>query len=278
MKANTSTLGFTGKILLIGGLAAGIASHAFGDATPTGDQYLLTDLYGGSWYDTEKTSDNTEDDLMCWAAATANVLQWTGWGAVSGASSADELFGYYQDHWSDAGGNSYYGLDWWLSGNNGTQGIEGWSQVDVAGGGFYPELDINDFRRYEGDDASVMSAIDSMVNDGLGITLAVASDTVGHMITAWGYNVNPDDASDYLGVWVTDSDDDKGGEAPRSDQLRYYEVAESGGQWFLQDYYGYNDIYISEVVGMEQIPEPAAVLLIALAGGGIFAVRRIFMI
>jgi hypothetical protein len=61
---------------------------------------------GGTWHDAEKSPTNEEDDLMCWAAAASNILAWTGWGYPSGTSFAneDDMFGYYQDHWTDQGG------------------------------------------------------------------------------------------------------------------------------------------------------------------------------
>ena len=60
--------------------------------SPSGSEYLLWEEYGGIWCDAEKVppSDGEgnsfpgnmsyEDDLMCWAAAACNVLEWTGWG------------------------------------------------------------------------------------------------------------------------------------------------------------------------------------------------------
>ncbi|HUU42822.1 MAG TPA: proprotein convertase P-domain-containing protein, partial [Planctomycetota bacterium] len=71
-----------------------------GDATPTGTSYLLTDFHGGTWSDTEKSPTNTEDDLMCWAAAASNVLEWTGWGETGGMTTSDQMFAYFQNHWT----------------------------------------------------------------------------------------------------------------------------------------------------------------------------------
>ncbi len=102
--------------------------------------YFIYDAYGGTWSDADKTSSNTDDDLMCWAAAASNVLAWSGWGDTVG--DADDIFSYFQTYWSDDGGNSYYGWYWWFTGRNLTQGDYyddlGWSQVEKSGGGdFY---------------------------------------------------------------------------------------------------------------------------------------------
>ena len=67
-----------------------------------GSTYKLYDWHGGTWCDAEKTADNAEDDLLCWAAAACNVMNWTGWGFVINGTqditNEDEMFRYFQDH------------------------------------------------------------------------------------------------------------------------------------------------------------------------------------
>ena len=63
------------SVLLVLSLMTGVTT-AFG----VGIDYFVYNDYGGSWSDAEKNNVNTEDDLMCWAAASSNVLDWTGWG------------------------------------------------------------------------------------------------------------------------------------------------------------------------------------------------------
>ena len=116
-----------------------------GDATPTGTSYLLFEHWGGTWSDAEKSPSNTEDDLLCWAGAASNVLAWTGWGIVDGLANTDDIFGYFQDHWTDQGGLMQFGWDWWFDGTNDSQGWSGWSQEDVQGGGFYPNENFSSF-------------------------------------------------------------------------------------------------------------------------------------
>ncbi|MBN2023279.1 MAG: proprotein convertase P-domain-containing protein [Pirellulales bacterium] len=221
-----------------------------GDATPTGTSYMLCQAWGGNWVDAEKTPSDTEDDLHCWAAACSNVLAWTGWGVVGGMTNTDQMFQYFQDHWTDQGGLMEFGWDWWFDGTNDSQGWSGWAQVDVAGGGFYPTENFDSYLVSQSNDSLAMSAINTYLHNGYGTTIGIYGPG-GHAITVWGYNYNPSNSSDYYGIWVTDSDDSKSIEnAP--DRLRYYEVEYVGNQWYLQDYYGSNDWYIGLVQGLAQ--------------------------
>jgi hypothetical protein len=88
-----------GGCLLLVVLLLGSAGPAFGLS------YFGYNDFGGSWYDAEKTLGNTEDDLMCWAATGSNMLTYTGWGFPVGASfsNEDDIFAYFQNHWTDAG-------------------------------------------------------------------------------------------------------------------------------------------------------------------------------
>ncbi len=247
-----SPLDFNGDT---GSYFSGEDVEPLGDATPTGESYMLIDNWGGTWYDAEKSPSNTEDDLLCWAATASNVLAWTGWGDVDGMTTADDNFAYYQDHWTDAGSLMRFGWEWWLDGTNSSQGWSGWSQVDVVGGGFYPGDAYADYAHIASSPANSMATIDSYLNSGYGVGIGIYGPG-GHAISVWGFNYTEGNPSDYQGIWVTDSDDSKYIEdAP--DQLHYYEVENSGGSWFLQDYYGSDSWYIDVVAGLEQSPYAA---------------------
>jgi hypothetical protein len=236
--------------------------------------YYLWDDWGGTYADAEKSFANTEDDLMCWAAAASNVLEWTGWGLVDGVTTSDEMFKYFQDHWTDVGGTMAYGWDWWFDGEYSGPTESDWSQPDVPGGGFYPALDFDDYFHYDNTEAAAMAAIDAFLRAGWGTALGVYWDDGGHAITCWGYEYGTTE-QDYLGIYVTDSDDSKTSAAP-PDKLTYYGVVLKDGRWYLQDFYGHNDIYIGTVQAMEPrtapalIPEPVT-LLAAFVGAGVLA-------
>jgi hypothetical protein len=213
--------------------------------------YYVWDDWGGTWHDADKTLSNAEDDLMCWAAAASNVLDWTGWGNVPGKNlnDQDDVFGYFQDHWTDNAGMMSYGWYWWFYGTNISQGWDGWSQVDVAGGGnFYPTESFFQYYHSESNDAKTLKAIDHFLHEGYGVTLGLYGPG-GHALTVWGYEY---DEIGYKGIYVTDSDDHKGSNNP-PDVLVYYDVLFDSGAWYLQGF-GSDNWYIGEVQALAQYP------------------------
>lgn len=229
---------------------------------------MLFDLWGGTWHDAEKSPDNGQDDLMCWAAAAANVLEWTGWADAAGITGGtDSVFAYFQDHWTDKGGLMEFGWHWWFRGTNPSEGWSGWSQVDVPGGNFAPDEDFYGvWYDRTSRDADAMEAIEQYVEDKRGIALGVydSEGDGGHAITCWGLSYEADGAT-YAGIWVSDSDDDKRDRTPE-DQLRHYEIIARDGKWFLQSFYGRDSWYIGEVqaLGAIHAPEPGSIILLAV--------------
>jgi len=228
-------------------------STAFGDVAPTGVSYLLYENWGGAWVDAEKSPSNPEDDNMCWAAAASNVLDWTGWGLVNGMTGTDDMFAYFQDHWTDKGGMMNHGWQWWMTGYNPSDRWPGWSHVDVAGGGFYPSQNYTSLYHYTTNTRTALPSLDSYLRAGYGTALALYG-SGGHAVTAWGLTHADDNPSDYTGIYLTDSDDYRSNPNP-PDRLRYYEIEKSGGKWYLQNYLGSNKWYIGGVYGLEANPD-----------------------
>jgi hypothetical protein len=249
---------------LVPGFVAVIALIALqAPADPTGTAYMLTDHWGGSWSDAEKRPGTTWDDNMCWAAAASNVLDWTGWGHVAGLTDADGIFQYFQDHWNPTGGSPNSGWQWWFDDRQEWEPFFVW----LPGGGFYRELNFDDYYESNGSNSQAASAIDGFLRTGwaTAVTLySTAGDSV-HVITTWGVSTDPGNTTnpgDYCGVWMTDSDDSK--DDPNApDLLQYYEVHYTGGRWFLQDYYERDTYYLGPVHALAPAPEPTTIALLA---------------
>ena len=221
---------------------------------PVGTTYMLYWAHGGTWCDAEKTADNTDDDLMCWAAAASNVLEWTGWGVTDGMVDTDDMFAHFNYHFYDGGGYTGQGWKWWFDGT--PPDAPG---IHYAGGGDFwdPPYSFSDYYHEHEPDDTVLQAIDDYMHAGWGTALSIYHPSYGgHAITCWGYTY---DSGGYTGVYVTDSDDDKDYNSwdPPPDSLRYYAVQkQADNKWHLLNYYGSNDYYIRRVYGLE--PKPAA--------------------
>lgn len=258
--------------------------------TPTGTTYKIWEHFGGFWADAEKEPfddgigntfdavDNPgelpeppldpteEDDLLCWAATCANLLEYTGWGFVGGMEegNTDNFFQYYIDHTTDYGSLTEYGVEWWFNGNLPTHTGD-WAVEDVAGGNFWSSSYFwAIYTHISGSNIGVMTFLESWLKSGYPVGLGIYPITPpgGHAITCWGINYDTGAAGtpDYFkGVWVTDSDSHKHLTDP-DDVLRYFEVDyEDHGTGTTLDDYWYMPNYgggwkISSVVGLEPFP------------------------
>jgi len=212
-------------------------------------KYLLIDNWGGRLHDAKKTVASTEDDLMCWAAAASNILAWTRWGfpTTESFASEDAIFSYFQDHWIDQTGHPQEAWKWWFNVVD-----EDWMDqngVDVSGGGFWDEsYNLDDYYHVEWNRTNALSAIDDFLRSGYGVSLNLISQSGGHCITCWGYEY--DDQDNYVGIYVTDSDDASPG-------LKYYELTRTGwsyeGWWYFQK--NSVEFLIGDVQALDRLPD-----------------------
>jgi hypothetical protein len=254
--------------------------------TPVGWSVFIWDVYGGWWSDAEKrpgddaagnpAPDNPgeEDDLLCWAATDANMLEYTGWGFTNGMDTPDEFLDYYENHTTDQGSTIEYGLTWWFNGDLQCPG-EGWSSEDVQGGAFWPANDPTGPIHISTDKTRSLYYIESdlATNRACGIGIDEIAGDGGHAITVWGITIDPDkevtDPARYMGVWVSDSDSHKG-TLGAEDVLRYYNVTYDGtnGYWYMPHFgAGWS---IVAVIGLDVFPgetRPIADIFIAENNG-----------
>ena len=237
-------------------LAASTSYFLYGDGTDP-DRY----------YDAEKSPSNSDDDELCWAATASNMLAWSGWGNTV-STSEDSIFSYFQTYWTDEGSNIKYGIEWWFTGVNGEAGSSGWSQLETVdgttGGSFYTNEDFQLSYQHNYSDENALINIYNYLTEGYVVGLSINSKSKGgHAVTCWGVEID-DSTGDYLGVYLTDSDDNKNTE-DAADILNYYKLSlSSGDQWFLDDF---NDgsYFINEVhclSAMAAVPLPGTVLLL----------------
>lgn len=232
--------------------------------------------YGVGWFDANKTYANTEDDLMCWAAAASNILAWGNWNnGLSAFPTEDAIFQHYLDHWTDEGGLPEFGWEWWINGTYSGPTGSGWSSVDVPGGvpanGFWPEYDFYDYYHRTWQDQLAMSAIDEYLHAGYGTTIGIYGPG-GHALTVWGYDYD-DVTGQYTNLIFSDSDDYMSADGSYKN-LWLTSLSYSGGRWYL----GNSDWYIGEVMALERnpIPEPGTFVLMGfgLIGLAAYRIRR----
>lgn len=247
----------------IGGVGFDGHLAAPGDTTPeTGTRVRVFDNFNGTWADAEKDATSTEDDLLCWAATASNMLEWTGWGLVGGMYKADQMLDYFENHWLDVGQFAQNALTWWFDGA-GTYG----GDVDVAGGAFHPNHNPATYVHVESNNANVMSFIRDQTDLGSGMGIWIHNG-FSHEVTVWGYNYDPayapSDPEYYLGLWITDSDDDKwvADAYTGPNDLHYYGVSwnSSDNRWELEDYSG-GTVIIEEAVALNRFSSSTTVTI-----------------
>ena len=212
--------------------------------------------------DAEKTG--IDDTNLCWAGTAANMLYWAGWGQNTGSlsvSSEDDLLAYYQQNFTDEGGWTDLGIEWFLDGQYSVGSSPYVAQLEkTGGGGFFPSITVSSYLSTDNDSTTVMTSLDSFLRDGdvcgLGVQWYGGG---GHAITCWGftYNTGVDQSnkSYYTGVWISDSDDNYGEGRSAPDITRYCPVSWSNAdQAYILTYESGIYGYIDQVVGLAVEP------------------------
>ena len=259
----------------------------------------------GGWYDADKT-DKTADYNKCWAAVSANLINW--WQSqyvvpYAHIPTGDAVWQTYRDNSYAVMSNIQVGVDWWWTGDVSEMyedfGIVTSFKSDpsyYAGIGVIP----NYYRSYNADDyvyhvesadvnltGVIRTALQGDARTGIGINL---TGSMAHGITLWGAEFT--DLNTLEALWVTDSDDylySSGGDL----NLFRLDVEYQDGHIYLPEYWGGRvkvdsltvlDAAMTDTWKLERIqltapmprsvPEPATATLGILALAALAAWRR----
>jgi len=243
----------------------------------TSESYLLYDNqpegFGGYWADCEKSPlDGGDDDLCCWAATAANMLEWAGWGFVSfsGATmdNTDDFLNFFNTHTSPKGSLPEFALEWWFNGSLTCPNNDGWSEEEIDRYGFWNDYEYTDYVLWSYDPPNNMQKIAEWLNEGYAVGITIHNKKTGgggHCITIWGYEYDirydPESPHEYyLGLYATDSDDNKNLEYP-PDRLKYINIGYNSSG----DFWEFGSYKISGVTALK--PYPGVSRPIANAGG-----------
>ena len=162
------------------------------------------------------------DANLCWAAASSNMLRFSGWGSEAGFRTEDDLFVSFISAFTDAGGSYTYGLDWFFNGYYAMQGNDGWAQLRAPGesGKYlseYPADSLDQTYEISNHIDNLRPVLDALERDcavGISIGNYLSSFRIGgHAITLWGYlhdtSASPYSKEAYPAIFISDSDSDK---------------------------------------------------------------------
>jgi hypothetical protein len=229
------------------------------------------------WFDSEKDSANDRDDMLCWAATASNIIAWSGWTdsftAKAGDGLEESIFDWFktQNPYS-IGGLPRYAWNFWFTGTHDSTYFRGSTHT-----GFYSTANYNAsvvFYQSFNRNNAIETAKNWLQND-YGVGLNIFNSNFSHFISLWG--IDTDVNGNYIGVWVTDSDNNQYGTYPRPDTLDYYSVFSDGKNWNLNIYGTTARIAQVDALKIASVPEPSTVLLL---GAGLISLvgyrRKIF--
>jgi hypothetical protein len=188
--------------------AAGAEDFTAQDYAP---DFRMWEDNGAPFADADKTE--TGDLNMCWAAAAANLLAWSGW-----AADEDDTFDIFKAHFEDEPGYVYDALNHYFANYETTVRAE--------------MVTVREFRSH-----MLLDFIVSAVHAGKGVAVKITypGKEIGHFLTIYGYRYLADE--DNFILYFTDSDDG-------FHQIRQFKVDwnDVKGRWEIQHLY--RDYYL----------------------------------
>lgn len=181
----------------------------------------------GGWYDADKDF-NGNDNLLCWAASSSNIIAW--WQdqnpdlaaqatAANGekAPLGDDVWSVYRQSYKSTGGYAMHSFYWyfyeWADEDQATWMTNYRTEYGNSVGAYYssvlgnvePEI-LFDSPYYWFDVGEFSRDFCGFLQAGYGVSISVESEYVSHALTLWG--VEYDTELDRLTrLWLTDSDD-----------------------------------------------------------------------
>ena len=211
------------------------------------------ELYDLSFIDTEKTSIEDGDEYLCWAAASSNILYYTGWGAKAGFSDEDELFDLFRSSFSDDGSHQENAMAWFFNGAALRNNVFTFGGAKIKNyprsGGYLRDYAYDMVSGYQyvwgaEDLNSMFEKLKQKYGISPGIILQSNGSAVSsHAITLWGmvtdlsYGVYQ--SEHYHGILITDSDSHMIDSSDRRDAdrvLSYYPLYVDNWKSFCFDY------------------------------------------
>jgi hypothetical protein len=166
-------------------------------------------------------ADKTEvgDLNMCWAAAAANLLVWTGW-----AADEDDIFDIFKANFEDTPGYVYDALSYYFANYE--------TRVSAA------MVSVREARSH-----MLLDFIVSAVHEGQGVAMKISypGKELGHFLTIYGYRYLADE--DNFILYFTDSDDGL-------HQMRQFKVEwnDTNNRWEIQNLY--RDYYLVYAISL----------------------------
>lgn len=196
------------------------------------------------WFDAEKERGTRDDNYLCWAAASSNLVAW--WQEqqdyqIEAPKDLPTIWDEYRDTFANVGGHAELGLHWWLDGTYGNARLR--NPMQDSGGGYYSkslvtdlgynpvvrDVDLKVFKLDELQNAKEFSrTLVSYISNGYGVELTWGFDgsSDGHSVTLWG--VDYDDSKQVItNLYLSDSDHDPTTLKQVPVQLSYFEGYET---------------------------------------------------
>ena len=210
-----------------------------------------------------------QDHLLCWAASSSDMLEYTGWAQlVNGADNVDTVFSDYRENFIDDISTQYAGIKWFFDGVYIEQYDSDGSKVkDLTSGGYLKDYCADTLlTQYDatGTDG-LCSALNELYSEQSALGLAVNYESGGgHALTIFGYVL--DSSSNPVALIIADSDNTDGDSFDPAQSRLYtpnsytaYSLGVDNGRYTLNNYAGSITTYLSYITALKKYNSSIAI-------------------